>query len=234
MEWQDNSILIKRNPFSEHNEILTIFTENRGVKKGIIRTSIKNKSFLHIGNILKLGWRGRLEEHLGKITLIDYRNIYPYIFDNNLKLHMIVSACNLANDLLQENEPHQNIFLSLINCLEHINSEQFIYHYIQFELTLLADLGYGLDLSKCAATETKTNLIYLSPKTGKAVSAGAGEQYKDKLFKLPQSFKKFTDNIEDNVYSLKLLRYFLEKNLYSIKGGSISNFRFSLEKLIAN
>lgn len=233
MEWQDKAVLLKTSLLKENSYIVTLLTENKGIKRGIINVSKKNHHLIQIGNILNIVWKARLEEHLGKIKIIDYYNIYPYIFENNIKLYMVLGLGKILSDLLGENEAHNYLFHKLLEFLYNINKKEYIYYYIQFELSLLGELGYGLDLSKCVVSGVNTDLTYISPRTGKAVSSREGEKYRNKLFKIPQSFKYFSENIADKLGSLKILRYFLEKNLYSLKNFKLTYYRVELEKIIA-
>jgi len=234
MEFFDNAIIIHSLKYGESSLIVTLFAENKGLKRGIIRVTNKNKHYLHIGNILEVKFKSRLEEHLPSISIINSKNIYPLIFDNNLKLKIVLSISGLLKDLLQENEPHKKIFKICIDLLNNIKSENVISKYIEFEMVLLSDLGFGLDLEKCVQTGTKKDLKYISPKTGKAVCKEVGKQFHEKLFKLPQSFINYTNNSEDNLYALKILRFFIEKNLYSISDKNINICRTNLENLYAD
>ncbi|MEQ9116151.1 MAG: DNA repair protein RecO [Rickettsiales bacterium] len=233
MEWVDRTIILQSLKYGENSLILTLFTQHKGIKKGIVKTTKKNLQNLHIGNLTEMKFKNRLEHHLSSVTIINSKNIYPLIFEDQLKFTMIMSIAGILTECLAENDPHKDLFYLAESLLHEISRKDALSHYIDFELKLLAELGFGLDLKKCVKTGTTKNLTYISPKTGKVACLDAGIRHEDKLFKLPQSFLKHTNNSLDNLNALKILRFFIEKNLYSIRDKKINNYRFKLENLYA-
>ncbi len=232
MEWKDKAILIGTNNFRDSSSIATLFTENHGVKNSVVRRTKSNNHILNNCNILEIEWKGRLEEHMGNITILNSQNLYSLIYNDKAKLYLALSMCDLLRTSLQENEKHQLLFSSCLHFLGNINHPNYLYFYICFEKDFLHTMGYGLDLEECGATHTKESLKYISPKTGRAICEKAGEEYKNKLFRLPQSLKVYCENFEDQVYSINILGYFITKHLYNGDNNLLPFYRKQLKLML--
>jgi DNA repair protein RecO (recombination protein O) len=187
MDWIDSAIVLHVRPHGETSAILDAFTREHGRHAGLVRggRSRKIRPALQTGNLLKVEWRARLSDHLGFFTLELAQPYAARALDDRLALSGIGSMATLAG-LLAERDPHPALFDMAILVLDHLDDATlWLELMVRWELLLLTEFGFGLDLERCAATGTGEDLIYVSPKSGCAVSRLAGEPYKDKLLKLP-------------------------------------------------
>ena len=190
MEWSDEGIVLGLRPFGENGAILEALTREHGRHAGLVRGAMSKrvKGALEPGNMVKLGWRGRLDQQLGGYTVELSTARAAQFFDDALKLGGLQSACAICAALLPERELHLRVFEGLEQLLAKIGertSPAWVEDYVRFELVLLEDLGFGLDLAECAVTGGTNDLRFVSPKTGRAVSTGAAEPYRDRLLRLP-------------------------------------------------
>ncbi len=182
MKLETNGIIISMRAFGERDAVAHIFTENFGVLSGMLRGAIvakKNKPL--VGQVGAVVWGARLDSQLGVFHFEAQKNLGLSAMMDNSKLAFMNSMFSLIETLLPEREEYSQLYNATIQTLVDLNTES----YLQWELLLLRDLGYALDLSKCSGCGRADNLIYLSPRTGRAVCGDCGEPYRDKLFKLP-------------------------------------------------
>jgi DNA repair protein RecO (recombination protein O) len=137
------------------------------------------------GNLVAASWRGRLEEHLGTFDIELLRAHAAGMLDDPDRLAALAAAAALVAVTVPEREPHGDVYQGLAALILALDSRDWPARYIEWECALLAALGYGLDLSACAATGINDDLVYVSPRTGRAVSRSAGLPYHDKLLPLP-------------------------------------------------
>ncbi len=187
MEWSDDGIVLVARRHGETSAILSLLTLGHGRHAGLVRggASKRWRGVLQPGNEITATWRARLEEHLGAYTLEPVRS-HAVLYDKPGPLAALTSACALVEMALPERAPHGGLFESLRALLGLLDEALWAESYVRWELTLLADLGFGLDLGACAATGVNDGLAYVSPKSGRAVSLSAGEPWRDKLLALPE------------------------------------------------
>lgn len=218
MEWADEGIVLGAKRHGENALIVNLLTRDHGRHAGLVRGGAgkKARGLYEQGNLLQAKWRGRLEEHLGAYTceLID-ANAARVMTDPD-RLSCLTSACAVAEAALPEREPHPAVFDGLLALIASMDGEGWAGDYVRWELGLLNELGFGLDLSVCAATGVNEDLVYVSPKSGRAVSAGAGEIYKDKLLALPCFLETGgLGTAEELQQGLTLSGYFLNRHVFS-------------------
>jgi DNA repair protein RecO (recombination protein O) len=189
MEWSDDAIILSARKHGEAHAVVHLLTRSRGRHAGLVRggNSRRLRGVLQPGNEVTATWRARLEDHLGNLTLeLAHARAAPLLDDAD-RLAALSSACALCEAALPEREPHRSAFDSFDRLLLALDDDRRDWpeHYVRWELALLADLGFGLDLSRCAATGGRNQLIYVSPRSGRAVSATAGAPYRTKLLDLP-------------------------------------------------
>lgn len=225
MEWSDQGIILSVRPHGESGAIAILLTEQHGRHAGLVRGggSSRQKGMLQPGNAVRATWRARLAEQLGSYVLELDASHAAGLFDDPLKLAGLTAACAVADRALPEREPHPAIHAGLLALIEAMGNEElgdlWIAVYVRWELGLLAELGYGLDLSSCAATGSNDDLAYVSPRTGRAVSLSAGEPYRDRLLALPDFLiGRGGGEIDDLLKGLDLTGYFLEKHLFNTQG----------------
>ncbi|MDG2521895.1 DNA repair protein RecO [Caulobacter segnis] len=188
MEWEDDAFVLSARAHGESGAIVELLTAERGKFAAHIAggTSRRMKPILQAGSRVVARYRARVSDQLGSAHVEPVGEGVGALFDDPLALAGLASAAAVAAAALPEREPHPGAFMAfeaLVSAL--VWPEIWPAVYVRFEAGLLAELGFGLDLSKCAATGALDDLIYVSPRTGRAVSRKAGEPYKDKLFPLP-------------------------------------------------
>lgn len=195
MKLESNGIIISLRPFGERDAVAHIFTENHGVLSGMLRgagANSKNKPM--VGQVGAVVWNARLDSQLGVFHFEAQKNLAIAAMMDSSKLAYMNSMFALIETLLPEREAYPNLYNATLKTLTDINADS----YLQWELCLLRDLGYALDLSHCSGCGRTDNLIYLSPRTGRAVCGDCGEPYVDKLFKLPINLHttlRFLENV---------------------------------------
>jgi|SRR5581483_494899 len=187
MQWTDEGIVLGVKRHGEASAILELMTREHGRHLGLVRggAGTRLRPILQPGNSVSATWRARLDEHLGIYTVEGLRlRAAGYLGAS----HAVYGVTHLAalTRLLPERDPHPAVFEALEDILERLGDARQIGPLVaRFELALLAELGFGLDLSQCAATGAVADLAYVSPKSGRAVSRQAGEAWRDKLMQLP-------------------------------------------------
>jgi DNA repair protein RecO (recombination protein O) len=189
MEWQDSGTVLNMRRHGETSAILEVFTEGHGRHAGVVRgaTSRRNAPSLQPGSQIAVSWRARLEDHMGSFTVEPIKSRAAAVMGGRLELAGLNAVTALLTFSLPEREPHPRLYHRTITVLDMIGeTEAWPLAYLQWELALLDEMGFGLDLTSCAATGAQTGLIYVSPKTGRAVSEAGAGSWKDKLLPLPR------------------------------------------------
>lgn len=223
MEWTDDAIVLSARTHGETSAILEVLTRDHGRHLGLVRggTSRRSKPSLQPGNTVHLHWRARLEEHLGNFTAEPVRARAGDMLDNRAALSGLNAFSSMSSAALPERETHAQVFDAaeiLLDAMMHDEFGHWAPLYIRWEIGLLEALGFGLDLSRCAATGVTDDLIYVSPRSGRAVSAAAGAEYKERLFALP-GFLLGSQNthpdLADIAAGLRLTAHFLAQRVLS-------------------
>jgi DNA repair protein RecO (recombination protein O) len=217
--WQDQGIVLAVRPHGENGAVVSLLTETNGRHAGYVRGahSSKLRGSLEAGNLVDANWQTRVEGSLGTLSLELVRSPAAHIMQDPLKLAALQSACALCDSALPEREGHPGLFHGLNALFETLQSDVWAAAYVLWEIALLKELGFSLDFSKCAGGGDTANLAYVSPKTGRAVSAEAGRIYKERLLKLPGFLKPVPrmEGDEDILTGLTLTAYFLEHWAYA-------------------
>ena len=188
MEWREQGILLAARRHGEASMIIEVMTQAHGRHAGVVRggASRKMAPLLQPGAQLDLTWRARLEEHLGSFRFEPVKSRAGAILDDANALAGLGAVCALLVFALPEREPHPPLYRRTIAMLDLLGtSEAWPVAYLKWELALLEELGFGLDLSACAVTGTPEDLTYVSPRSGRAVSAEAAGEWADRLLPLP-------------------------------------------------
>lgn len=185
----DHAFVLAAKKHAETSALVTVLTHRHGVYKGVVRGAFskKNRGVFQPGNLLSITWSARIAEQMGSISAELLSPFAAHIMPHARALALLSSACSLLAVTLPERHNYPKLYAALAHLLTHLSHapDASLEEYIDFELLLLSETGFGLDLGQCAATGSNDNLIYVSPKSGRAVSASAGEPFKDKLLKLP-------------------------------------------------
>ena len=221
MEWRDEGVILSVRKHGETSAIAEILTPEHGRCMGLVRggRSRLQRPVLQPGNFVQATWRARIEDHLGTFVFEPLKLSAGTIMEDAFRLSGLTTLATLTQTL-PEREPHQRLYAAFQIVLDAMDKDE---HWpallVRWELGLLEELGFGLDLSKCAATGLLNDLAYVSPKTGRAVGQTAGEPYHDKLLELPQFLLgQPITSMDDVLLGFKLTGYFLERHIFEPRG----------------
>lgn len=213
MEWQDDALLLSTRAHGESSVIATVFTRDRGVHAGVIRggQSRKLAPVLQPGAQLSVAWRARLEEHIGSFTVEPLRSRAAAVMGSRLALAGAGAVMALVQYALPERESHAGLYDQTLPLLDLLGQDElWPLAYLRWEKALLAELGYGLELGQCAVTGKRDGLIYVSPKTGRAVSRDGAGEWADRLLPLPPCLKGEGEAADSEIAeALETTGYFL-------------------------
>jgi DNA repair protein RecO (recombination protein O) len=224
MEWFDEGIVLGTRKHGEANAIVELMTRGHGRHLGLVRgaTSGRLRPILQPGNLIGARWHARLDEHLGHFV-VEALNLRAASFlPVAHAVHGITYLAALCR-LLPERDPHPTVFAALGDILDHFDDRHSAAGAVaHFELSLLAELGFGLDLTTCAATGVSSDLTYVSPKSGRAVSRSAGEPWHGKLLRLPEFLRTTDEQIsagaDDLAAAFALTGFFLARDVFEPRG----------------
>ncbi|MBQ0804024.1 MULTISPECIES: DNA repair protein RecO [unclassified Sulfitobacter] len=223
MEWRDQGILLSARRHGETSAIIEVFTPTQGRHAGIVRggTSRKIAPILQPGAQLDVAWRARLEDHIGAFTVEPVRSRAVSAMQDRLSLAGLNTVTALLAFCLPEREPHPPLYhrtQALLDLLDQ--GELWPLAYLQWELSLLEELGYGLDLATCAVTGATEGLVFVSPKSGRAVTQEGAGEWADKMLPLPPVLRGEGEATDDEIaLGFKTTGYFLEHRLARDLGG---------------
>ncbi len=218
MEWEGPAVVLAARPQSEGNAVVTVLTEAQGSHRGLARggNSRSQASLWLPGNLVQARWVARLQEQLGSLTAELVHPGAALAMDDPLTLAILSAACAVAEGALPEREPHPRVFAGLVQLIAGLaRGEDALTEFVRWEASLLADLGYGMDLSACAVTGEVAGLAWVSPRTGRAVSDDAAGEWRARLLRLP-GFLAGANSAgpEDWRDGLKLTGHFLERDAF--------------------
>jgi DNA repair protein RecO (recombination protein O) len=231
MDWRDTGFVLIARRHGENGLIAELLTAEHGRHAGLVRggQSPKRRALLQPGNLVAAIWRGRLEEHLGAFEIELVRAHAASMIDDADRLAALTSAAALIALALPEREPHGDVYRAFAALIEALDSQAWATGYVAWECTLLAALGYGLDLSVCAATGVNDDLAYVSPRSGRAVSRSAGTPYHEKLLALPAFLWRDASAAGAELDAgLTLTGYFLHHHLLAPQGRTLPEARARL------
>ena len=227
MQWEDEAILLSARRHGEGALVLQLFTPYHGRHGGLVRggASRKNRPTYQPGNHLAVIWRARLADQLGSVTAELITPNAALVMDRPVRLAALMSACALVEKALPDRDPHPDLYNLLRQLIDTLTtSSVWATDYVRFELALLADLGFGLDLSSDA------DLVYVSPRTGRAVTKETAKGYEDRLLPLPGFLVgRGDDDVNAAVRDgLKLAGHFLERHLFAALDRPVPEARLAL------
>ena len=239
IEWQAPAVVLDLRPHGEGGAVVTVLTEAHGRHAGLVKGggSRAQAGLWLPGNLIEARWVARLSDQLGSLSGEMVHPAAALAMDEPLSLALLSSACAIAADALPEREAHPRAFAGLVSLIGHLagGAEGVVADYVRFEALILTELGYGLDLATCAVTGVHEGLTHVSPRTGRAVSAGAAAPYLDKLLPLP-AFMRDSESLGEAaswVAGLKLTGYFLERDAFGARHRPLPEARFRLAERIA-
>jgi len=226
MEWSEDAILLSVRPHGEGAAVLSLMTREHGRHHGLAKGAMSRSAGgrYQLGNRLQVTWRGRLSEQLGQFTCELVECPMASLLDDALRLAGLTAALAVTETALPEREPHPAAHDGLDALIRQLVADDpaWLAHYARWELALLAELGYGLDLGNCAVTGERDGLAFVSPKSGRAVSAEGAGLWRERLLPLPAFLLEPEAVAPDPgqvAEALDLTGFFLERHVFSIRPG---------------
>ena len=237
-EWQADAIIISVRPHGEGNAVVSLLTADHGRHAGLVRGggSKKMRGTVQPGNRVQASWRARLSEQLGQVQLELTQAVTARFLVSPMRLAGVASVCALLEGALPEREPNERLYAGTDALLSVISmdddDEGWLEGYVRWELGLLHAAGYQLDLDRCAASGETTNLAYVSPKSGGAVSRHHAGQFANRLLALPGFLGGVACPSHDWVAGLDLTGHFLAKRVFAAHNADIPAARRRLADIV--
>ena len=237
-EWQADAIIISVRPHGEGNAVVSLLTANYGRHAGLVRggASKKMRGTVQPGNRVQASWRARLSEQLGQMQLELTQAVAARFLDSPMRLAGVASVCALLEGALPEREPNERLYAGTDALLSVISMDDddkgWLEGYVRWELGLLRAAGYQLDLDRCAASGETTNLAYVSPKSGGAVSRHHAGQFANRLLALPGFLGGVACPSHDWVAGLDLTGHFLAKRVFAAHNADVPAARRRLADIV--
>jgi DNA repair protein RecO (recombination protein O) len=236
MEWTDQAIVLGVRRHGEAHALVELMTAAHGRHLGLVRggASHRLRPVLQPGNGVTATWRARLDEHLGYYTIEATEPRAERVMRSAAASYGIQTLAALLR-LLPERDPHAEIYHALATIADHLGEPDVAAALIvRFELALLAELGFGLDLSSCAANGGAADLVYVSPRSGRAVSGEAGAPWKERLLPLPAFLRgEARHSAAEIAAGFQLTGYFLARRLFEPRGLEMPEARAALIAALA-
>jgi DNA repair protein RecO (recombination protein O) len=235
-KWRDQGIVLSSRTHGENGAVVSLLTQNHGRHAGYVRGAggSRLRGVIEPGNLVMAGWSSRVDGGLGSFSIEPERAITAPLMGDPLRLGALLSACALSEQILPERESHPALFHGLLALLDTLEGEAWGAAYVMWEIALMREMGFGLDLSRCAGGGDAGTLAYISPKSGCAVSAEKGEPYKDKLLPLPDFLKPGGSNMDQTEVKkgLEMTAWFLEHWVF-VHGKSLPDARVRFQERVA-
>jgi DNA repair protein RecO (recombination protein O) len=221
MNFKDTGIILSVQDLQEKSKIICLFTENHGLIPCVIRANQKKSSIYQAGQLVNFEANLKSQNSLCKISNLELIKSYAHlIMESKYRLYAFNSIISVIKLCFKEHIPHNDFFMKLHSYIQNLSNDPTIsfINYIKFELEILSSTGYGLMLHECCVNGSNEQLIYVSPKSGCAVSASAGNAYADKLLKLPQFLVRNLETEitnEDKQDAFNLTNYFFKRYLFA-------------------
>ena len=217
IEWRDEAALLAVRPFGETSVIIEVFSQSHGLHAGVVRggTSRKLSGVLQPGAQVMVTWKARLDSHLGSFTVEPLRSRSANAMQDRISLAGLNAVCALLVMVLPEREDHPALYTRTVALLDLLGQgEVWPLAYLRWEQALLEEMGFGLDLTRCAVTGTDTALAFISPKTGRAVSRDGAGDWADRLLPLPPVLRGAGEAGNPEIaQALAVTGYFIEHRL---------------------
>jgi len=232
LEWEAAGIVLAASPYGEGDVLASVFTEAQGVHRGLARggASRARAAIWQTGNLVEARWVARLADQLGSFTAELVHPSAALAMHDPLLLGVLAAACAVAEGALPEREPQARVFRGLLHLIAHLREgSAAVAGLVAWELGLLSELGYGLDLTRCAVTGATDGLEFVSPRTGRAVSAAAAGVWQDRLLRLPAFMvRDATPVAGDLADGLALTGHFLTRDAFGARHRGVPAARVRL------
>jgi DNA repair protein RecO (recombination protein O) len=221
MDWDEPAIVLDARPYGEGDAIATVMTLQHGTHRGLARggTARGQTAMWQPGNLVQARWVARLPEQLGAFSAELVHPAAALAMDDPLALAMLAATCAVTEGALPEREPHPRVFEGLLHLVAHLSQgEQTLGDVVRWETVVLGELGYGLDLTRCTVTGETAGLAYVSPKTGRAVTAAGAGIWTSRLLRLPSFLVGGNEaGPVDWRDGLRLTGHFLERDAFGLQ-----------------
>ncbi|WP_431284767.1 DNA repair protein RecO [Humitalea sp. 24SJ18S-53] len=239
MAWEAPAIVLETRPHGESGAVVSVMTEELGRHAGLVMggASRGQAALWQPGNLIEARWVGRTPDSLGALSGELVHAAAALAMDDPLALAILASVCAIAAEALPEREPHPVLFhdtVALVATLAR-DTEAAVADAVRWEVQLLAELGYGLDLTSCAVTGEAVDLPYVSPRTGRAVSEAGAGAFRDRLLPLPAFLRddEAASTPADWVAGFRLTGHFLEKDVFGARNRPVPGARQRLADRVA-
>jgi DNA repair protein RecO (recombination protein O) len=215
MEWRAEGMVLAVRRLGESNAIIELFTQDHGRHLGVVRggASRRMAPLLQPGAQLDATWRARLDTHLGAFSVDLIESRAAAAMQDRLRLAGLTAVCAVLSFALPEREAHPALYARSLVLLDGLGAERWPQAYLAWELALLEEMGFGLDLTRCAVTGATSDLAFISPRTGRAVSRGAAGDWVDRLLPLPGMLVGLPGAAGDLAQGLRVTGHFLDAHL---------------------
>ena len=241
-EWSDTALILSARPHGENAAVVSVLTEERGRQAGLVRggQSRSMRGVLQPGNMVSITWRARLEEHLGSMTAEMITAHAALIMDDQLRLAGLASVCAIVEGALPEREPCPGVHAAtsaLISMISEDDHALWLAGLVRWEVAMLEIAGYALDLSRCGVTGERQGLVYVSPRTGVAVTRAGAGIHAPRLLPLPSFLGGEDDRNEEKTVEhdlldgMELTRHFLERKVFGLHHQPLPQPRQRLDML---
>jgi DNA repair protein RecO (recombination protein O) len=222
MQWSDDGFVLGIRRHGEASAILELMTRTHGRHLGLVRggAGSRMRPVLQPGNAVRAHWRARLDDHLGTYTIEPLALRAGGLFSDSHAVFAVTHLAELAR-LLPERDPHEVVFDSLEAIVPHLcDPAACAALIVRFEILMLSELGFGLDLDACAATGSVDELVYVSPKSGRAVSREAGAPWRERMLSLPAFLSGDADpsGAKDIADGFAMTGFFLARHVLEPRG----------------
>ncbi len=242
MEWTDDGIVLSSRRLGEGGAIVSLLTESQGRHAGLVRGagSKRLRGVIMLGNTVHATWRARLADHLGTMRVEPAISRTNLVLDDPVRLAALASAATLLEGGLPEREAHPVLFRATTILFDAIaaGTDDWVEAYFGWEVGLLSEMGFGLDLSRCAGSGATADLGYVSPKSARAVSLVTGQPYAEKLLPLPRFLvggrgrPVANHPATDWADAAKLTGHFLERQVFPREDGGLPAARGRFVELL--
>lgn len=242
MEWSADALVLAVRRLGESGAVVSLLTADHGRHAGLVPggAARRAQAMLQPGNRVHARWRARLADQLGTLACELAQPLAPRVLADRRRLAAVTAACALLETALPEREPLPSLYEALMALLQTLEtapgSVVWPADYVRFEIALLADLGYGLDLGCCAVTGATRDLAYVSPRTGRAVSALAAKPWADRLLALPAFLIDPEGSTDEQAIAagLVLTSHFLRRHVYADRKAGLPSARLRLQALFGS
>lgn len=247
MEWRDVAIVLGGRAAGESTLIASLLTSQHGLQQAMVAgvRSAREKASYQMGTILSCQWFGREDEAMGRVKSELLESVSAHLLTDADRLAALTSACALLAETLPAAVPVPSVYDASLALLATLFEDDWASAYVRWEVFLLAELGYGLDLEACAATGQREDLIWVSPRSGRAVCRAAGAPYADRLLPLPEFLRADAVLGEDVcgrvlpvaradcAQGLVLTAYFLQRHVFAPRRRALPPARVRLQERLA-